>query len=198
MSKLALLLSCLLLGACKNEMEVDPQINTVDEIVQCEGMKSTCEILTNDVVERLPLELQDKIVDTSDRLVIYAGDGQDFLDYVWERERTVKSLEFSGVTLYSKRQPTRIYALADSYVVFHELGHAYDFAYWHEGNEELLSDSEEWIDAYATEFISQYGQVSPQEFYAETFAMYFRNPKLLQKFCPKAYELHDEEFKDFK
>ena len=198
MSKLALLLSCLLLGACKNEMEVDPQINTVDEIVQCEGMKSTCEILTNDVVERLPLELQDKIVDTSDRLVIYAGDGQDFLDYVWERERTVKSLEFSGVTLYSKRQPTRIYALADSYVVFHELGHAYDFTYWHEGNEELLSDSEEWIDAYATEFISQYGQVSPQEFYAETFAMYFRNPKLLQKFCPKAYELHDEEFKDFK
>ena len=198
MSKLALLLSCLLLGACKNEMEVDPQINTVDEIVQCEGMKSTCEILTNDVVERLPLELQDKIVDTSDRLVIYAGDGQDFLDYVWERERTVKSLEFSGVTLYSKRQPTRIYALADSYVVFHELGHAYDFTYWHEGNEELLSDSEEWMDAYATEFISQYGQVSPQEFYAETFAMYFRNPKLLQKFCPKAYELHDEEFKDFK
>ena len=198
MSKLALLLSCLLLGACKNEMEVDPQINTVDEIVQCEGMKSTCEILTNDVVERLPLELQDKIVDTSDRLVIYAGDGQDFLDYVWERERTVKSLEFSGVTLYSKRQPTRIYALADSYVVFHELGHAYDFTYWHEGNEELLSDSEEWIDAYATEFISQYGQVSPKEFYAETFAMYFRNPKLLQKFCPKAYALHDEEFKDFK
>ena len=198
MSKLALLLSCLLLGACKNEMEVDPQINTVDEIVQCEGMKSTCEILTNDVVERLPLELQDKIVDTTDRLVVYAGDKQDFLDYVWERERTVKSLEFSGVTLYSKRQPTRIYALADSYVVFHELGHAYDFTYWHEGNEELLSDSEEWIDAYATEFISQYGQVSPQEFYAETFAMYFRDPKLLQKFCPKAYELHDEEFKDFK
>ena len=78
MSKVALLLSCLLLGACKNEMEVDPQINTVDEIVQCEGMESTCEILTNDVVERLPLELQDKIVDTLDRLVIYAGEKQDF------------------------------------------------------------------------------------------------------------------------
>ena len=198
MGEIALLLSCLFLGTCKNEMEVDPQINTVDEIVQCEGMKSTCEILTNDVVERLPLELQDKIVDTTDRLVVYAGDKQDFLDYVWERERTVKSLEFSGVTLYSKRQPTRIYALADSYVVFHELGHAYDFTYWHEGNEQLLSDSEEWIDTYATEFVSPYGQVSPQEFYAETFAMYFRNPKLLQKFCPKAYALHDEEFKDFK
>ena len=198
MGEIALLLSCLFLGTCKNEMEVDPQINTVDEIVQCEGMKSTCEILTNDVVERLPLELQDKIVDTSDRLVIYAGDRQDFLDYVWERERTVKSVEFSGVTLYSKRQPTRIYSLADSYVVFHELGHAYDFAYWHEGNEELLSDSEEWIDAYATEFISQYGQVSPQEFYAETFSLYFEDPELLQKFCPKAYALHDEEFKDFK
>ncbi len=198
MSKLALLLGCLLLGSCKNEIEVDTRINTVDEIMQCEELESTCNLLIDEVVEKLPLELQDKIVDTSDRLVIYTGEKQDFLDYVWERERTVKSLEFSGVTLYSKRQPTRIYALADSYVVFHELGHAYDFTYWHEGNEELLSDSEEWIDAYATEFISQYGQVSPQEFYAETFSMYFRNPKLLQKFCPKAYALHDEEFKDFK
>ena len=194
MSKLALLLGCLLLGSCKN----DTQINTVDEIMKCEGLESTCDVLIDEVVDKLPLELQDKIVDTSDRLVIYAGDGQDFLDYVWERERTVKSLEFSGVTLYSKRQPTRIYSLADSYVVFHELGHAYDFAYWHEGNEELLSHSKEWTDTYATEFVSPYGQVSPQEFYAETFAMYFRNPKLLQKLCPKAYALHDEEFKDFK
>ena len=198
MSKLALLLGCLLLGACKNEMEVDTRINTVDEIMKCEGVESTCDVLIDEVVDKLPLELQDKIVDTSDRLVIYTGDGQDFLDYVWERERTVKSLEFSGVTLYSKRQPTRIYSLADSYVVFHELGHAYDFAYWHEGNEELLSHSKEWTDTYATEFVSPYGQVSPQEFYAETFSMYFRDPKLLQKLCPKAYALHDEEFKDFK
>ena len=78
MSKVALLLSCLLLGACKNEMEVDPQINTVDEIMQCVGLQSTCELLTNEVVEKLPLELQDKIVDTSDRIVIYTGDNKTF------------------------------------------------------------------------------------------------------------------------
>ena len=192
MSKLALLLGCLLLGSCKNE------VNTVDEIMQCEGVENTCEILIDEVVEKLPIELQDKIVDTSDRLVIYTGDKQDFLDYMAVKEKEIKSQEYSGITLYNYRQPTRIYSLADSYVIFHELGHAYNFTYWHEGNEELLSDSEEWIDAYNTEFISQYGQESPQEFYAETFAMYFRNPKLLQKFCPKAYELHDEEFKDFK
>ena len=131
MSKLALLLGCLLLGSCKNEIEVDTRINTVDEIMKCEGLESTCDVLIDEVVEKLPLELQDKIVDTSDRLDIYTGDGQDFLDYVWERERAVKSLEFSGVTLYSKRQPTRIYALADSYVILHELGHAYDYTYWH-------------------------------------------------------------------
>ena len=63
---------------------------------------------------------------------------------------------------------------------------------------EIYGNAALYIDAYNTEFISQYGQVSSQEFYAETFAMYFRNPKLLQKFCPKAYALHDEEFKDFK
>ena len=198
MSKLTLLLGCLLLGSCKNEMEVDTRINTVDEIMQCEGVESTCDVLIDEVVEKLPLELQDKIVDTSDRLVIYTGEKQDFLDYMAIKEKEVKSEGFSGITLYDYQQPTRIYSLADSYVVFHELGHAYDFTYWHESNEQLLSDSEEWMDAYNTEFISQYGQVSSQEFYAETFAMYFRNPKLLQKFCPKAYALHDEEFKDFK
>ena len=198
MSKLALLLGCLLLGACKNEIEVDTRINTVDEIMKCEGLESTCDVLIDEVVEKLPLELQDKIVDTSDRLVIYVGDGQDFLDYVWERERAVKSLEFSGVTLYSKRQPTRIYALADSYVILHELGHAYDYTYWHNGNKKLLSHSKEWTDAYATEFVSPYGQISAQEFYAETFSLYFEDPKALQKSCPKAYALHDEEFKDFK
>ena len=194
MSKLALLLVCLLLGSCQN----DTQINTVDEIMQCEGVESTCEILIDEVVEKLPIELQDKIVDTSDRLVIYTGEKQDFLDYMAIKEKDIKSKGYSGVTLYTYQQPTRIYALADSYVIFHELGHAYDFTYWHEGSEQLLSDSEEWVDAYNTEFISQYGKVSVGEFYAETFAMYFRNPKLLQKFCPKAYALHDEEFKDFK
>lgn len=198
MSKVALLLSCLLLGACQNETEVDPQINTVDEIVQCEGLKSTCELLVNEVVEKLPLELQDKIVDTSDRLVIYTGEKQDFLNYMAEQEKEIKSRGFSGVTMYTYKQPTKIYALADSYVIFHELGHAYDYTYWHNGNEELLSQSKEWVDTYATEFISQYGQVSAQEFYAETFAMYFRNPKLLQKFCPKAYELHEKEFKNMR
>ena len=198
MSKIALLLSCLLLGTCKNEMEVDTQINTVDEIMQCEGLENTCELLVNEVVEKLPLELQDKIVDTSDRLVIYTGEKQDFLDYMATKEKGIKSEGFSGITLYTYQQPTKIYSLADSYVVFHELGHAYDFTYWHNGNEELLSHSKEWTEAYATEFISQYGQTSVQEFYAETFSMYFRNPKLLQKFCPRAYELHEQEFKNMK
>ena len=52
MSKIALLLSCLLLGTCKNEVEVN-QFNTIDEIMQCEGVESTCEVLINEVVEKL-------------------------------------------------------------------------------------------------------------------------------------------------
>ena len=184
MSKLALLLSCLLLGSCKN----DTQINTVDEIMQCEGVESTCDVLIDEVVEKLPVELQDKIVDTSDRLVIYTG----------ENEEKLKSRGVSGITLYTYQQPTSIHSIAKSHVLFHELGHAYDITYLHEGNEQLLSDSKEWFNVYSTEFISQYGQTSVQEFYAETFAMYFKNPKALQKLCPKAYTLHDKEFKDFK
>ena len=186
MSKITLLLSCLLLGTCKNEVEVN-QFNTIDEIMQCEGVESTCEVLINEVVEKLPSELQDKIVDTSDRLIIYTK----------EKEDKIKSQGVSGITLYTYQQPTRIHSIAKSHVLFHELGHAYDITYLHNG-EQLLSDSEEWVDAYSTEFISQYGQTSAQEFYAETFAMYFKNPKALQKSCPKAYALHDKEFKDFK
>ena len=187
MSKIALLLSCLLLGTCKNEVEVN-QFNTIDEIMQCEGVESTCEVLINEVVDKLPLELQDKIVDTSDRLIIYTK----------EKEEKIKSRGVSGITLYTYQKPTRIHSIAKSHVLFHELGHAYDITYLHEGNKQLLSDSEEWVNAYSTEFISQYGQTSAQEFYAETFTMYFKNPKALQKSCPKAYALHDEEFKDFK
>ena len=186
MSKLALLLSCLLLGTCKNEVEVN-QINTVDEIMQCEGEESTCEVLIDEVVEKLPVELQDKIVDTSDMLVIYTK----------EKEDKIKSQGVSGITLYTYQQPTRIHSIAKSHVLFHELGHAYDITYLHNGKQ-LLSDSEEWIDAYNTEFISQYGQVNAQEFYAETFSMYFKNPKSLQKLCPKAYTLHEEEFKNMR
>ena len=80
MSKVALLLSCLLLGACKNEVEVN-QINTVDEIMECEGSQSTCELLINEAVAELPMELQDKVVNTSERLVIYTGENvtQKFL-----------------------------------------------------------------------------------------------------------------------
>ena len=187
MSKVALLLSCLLLGACKNEMGVDQRINTVDEIMQCEGVESTCEVLIDEVVEKLPLELQDKIVDTSDMLVIYTK----------EKEDKIKSQGVSGITLYTYQRPTVIFTTAKSHVLFHEIGHAYDMTYLHNGDE-LLSHSKEWVDAYSTEFISRYGQTSEEEFYAETFSMYFKNPKSLQKLCPKAYELHEQEFKNMK
>ena len=187
MGKIALLLSCLLLGACKNEVEVN-QINTVDEIMQCEGSESTCEFLINEAVAKLPTELQDKIVDTSDTLIIYTG----------ANEEKLKSRGVSGITQYAYQKPTRIHSIAKSHVLFHELGHAYDITYLHEGNKQLLSHSKEWVDAYSTEYISRYGQTSEEEFYAETFSMYFKNPKSLQKLCPKAYELHEQEFKNMR
>lgn len=197
MSKIALLLSCLLLSACQQEFEVDDKVNTVDEITECIGNEQMCKDLVDGVVNVLPLEVQDKIVDTSKNLTIYVGYKEDFLSYMSKQGLDYKSQGFSGITLYTYQEPTKIYSMADEYVIYHELGHAYDFTYWHKG-EELLSHSPEWVDAWETEFISQYGQTSTQEFYAETFAMYFRTPKLLQKFCPKAYELHEKEFKNMK
>ena len=124
MSKLALLLSCLLLGSCKN----DTQINTVDEIMQCEGVESTCEVLINEVVDKLPLELQDKIVDTSDRLIIYTK----------EKEDKIKSQGVSGITLYTYQKPTRIHSIAKIHVLFHELVNSYDITYLHVFNNILV------------------------------------------------------------
>ena len=83
--------------------------------------------------------------------------------------------------------------MADDYVLIHELGHVYEYSFSYFGKHKP-TDSEEWKQAYETEFISAYGQTNIMEFYAECFAMYFRNPKLLQKFCPIAYSLLDADF----
>ena len=115
MLKISVLLGCLLLGACGNEMEVN-QINTVDEIMQCEGSESTCEFLINEAVAKLPMELQDKVVDTSEKLVIYTG----------KNEERLKSRGLSGITLYTYQKPTVIFTTAKSHVLFHEIGHAYE------------------------------------------------------------------------
>lgn len=189
--------ACLLLGACGQEVEVDSDINTIDEIVVCKGVQDdACMTTLHRIQELLPLEIQDIITDSSVRIEIYSGAKEDFLNYMSDKRIHDKSVAYSGIAGYGYEDKTVVYSLAYDYVLMHELGHAYEYSFWYDGVKDNPSSSEEWYDAYMTEYISSYGTTSVEEFYAECFAMYFRTPKMLHKLCPKAYSLLDEDFKD--
>ncbi len=195
---------CVLLGGCvcQNEVDevvVDNTLNTIDEITVCTGLREKeCLETMNKVKDILPNELQNIIVDTTDFIEIYVGDKYNFLKRMSREKIHTDRIAYSGITGYgySEHDKTVVYAMADDYVLIHELAHAYEYSHWYDGVKDNPSASEEWKDAYETEYISQYGTTNVMEFYAECFAMYFRNPRALKMFCPKAFNLLDSEFKE--
>lgn len=195
---------CVLLGGCicQNEVDevvVDNTLNTIDEITVCTGLREKeCLETMNKVKDILPNELQNTIVDTTDFIEIYVGDKYNFLKRMSREKIHTDRIAYSGITGYgySEHDKTVVYAVADDYVLAHELAHAYEYSYWYDGTKDNPSSSAEWQHAYETEYISQYGTTSVMEFYAECFAMYFRSPKMLQKLCPIAYDLLDKDFGD--
>lgn len=91
-------------------------------------------------------------------------------------------------------------------VLYHELGHAYDYHYAKEwGVEtELISSSELWINAMKEDrelgsnpSVSPYGENSNKEDFADCIYLYFLNPSELDKF-PNRKRLLDEKFKSKK
>lgn len=198
MKRLMILFVMLLLSGCVCQNEVDkPTVDTIDDIVICEGLRDKECIETVAIVQNLlPHELQDIIVDTSDFIEVYVGNQSSFLQHMQGKRIHTDRIAYSGITGFGYSEKTVVYSVADDYVLTHELAHAYEYSYWYDGVKDNPSTSEEWQYAYETEFISQYGTTNVMEFYAECFAMYFRNPKLLEKFCPIAYDLLDKDFRE--
>ena len=192
---------CLLVG-CSQEVDdvvVDggTTYTSINDIVVCKGLGDKECLETVDKVEQiLPLELQTIILNTTDRIEVYVGNKDEFLNYMQDKRIHTDRIAYSGITGFGYEDKTLVYSMADDYVLTHELGHAYEYSYWYDGTKDNPSASEEWQYAYENEYISQYGTTSVHEFYAECFAMYFRSPKTLKMLCPIAYELLDKDFGD--
>lgn len=169
----------------------------LSDIVVCKGNDNgECSALIERAEELLPQELENKIVQTTDFIEIYAGDNESFLEYMSDKPIHTDTIDYAGITGYGYQDKTVLYSMVDEYVLLHELGHAYEFSYWYDGTQDNPSTSFEWGDAFSNEFISGYGTTSADEFYAECFAMYYRNPKLLERLCPLAYTLLEEDLGD--
>lgn len=169
----------------------------LSDIVVCKGNDSgECFALIERAEELLPQELENRIVQTTDFIEIYVGDNESFLEYMSDKPIHIDTMDYAGITGYGYQDKTVLYSMTDEYVLLHELGHAYEFSYWYDGTQDNPSTSYEWQDSFSNEFISQYGTTNVDEFYAECFAMYYRNPKLLEKLCPLAYILLEEDLGD--
>lgn len=197
MKRLMILFVMLLLSGCVCQNEVDETIvdGTISDIAVCTGLRDKeCLETVHKVEEILPLELQQRIVNTTDLIEVYVGNNEAFLQHMSGKRIHTDALPYAGITGFGYSEKTVVYSMADDYVLAHELGHAHEYSFWYDGIKDNPSASPQWQQAYETEYISQYGTTNVMEFYAECFAMYFRNPKMLQKLCPVAYSLLDIEF----
>jgi len=144
----------------------------------------------------LPKKVKDAIYKTTNKIEIVAGDANAFMKYMKGKDIEFTDYDYKGIAGYGFEPKTIVYSILDEYVLIHELAHAYEYSFWYDGTKDNPSSSWKWKEAYKSEYISKLGQKNVMEFYAECFAMYFRNPKMLEKLCPMAYELLDREFKN--
>lgn len=199
--KRLLVLFVMLLVGCSNETDVvvNRYANTIGDLVICSGEnRQQCLDLVARVEELLPQKLQKEMVDSSSFIEVYVGDRQEFLQRMRTEEIHIEEFEYEGVTGFGYRDKTVVYSMADEYTLIHELAHVHEYSYWYDGTyNDNPSASAEWQYAYEHEYISSYGTTSPMEFYAECFAMYFRNPSGLKMFCPLAYSLLQTELTQY-
>lgn len=171
-------------------------VKTISDITVCKGLRDKeCLETVHKAEELLPLELQEIIVETSDFIEVYVGNQSSFLHHMEGKRIHTTELPYAGITGYGySKNGTVVYSMASEYVLMHELGHAYEYSFWYDGTQDNPSMSQEWQNAYESEFISAYGTTNVMEFYAECFAMYFRSPSTLRMLCPYAYSLLENDF----
>ena len=201
MKKLLFLLIAMMCGmyygmyqAEKNDTQIQLEYNSLNEVVECKGGDITeCMKVIDKAEELLPNVLEEYLLQTLGRVEVFVGSNSEFMEYMSDKPIHIAEYEYAGIAGIGYEPLTIVYSMADDYVLLHELGHAYDYSFKYYGDNKA-TDNHEWQRAYNLEFISAYGKTDVMEFYAECFAMYFRNPKLLQKFCPVADSLLDADF----
>lgn len=178
----------------QEQVQLQTEYNELSDVMVCRGgnVKQCIETI-NKVEELLPDELEQYLLQTLGRAEVFVGENEEFLQYMSDKPIHRPNFSYAGIAGVGYEPLTIVYSMADDYVLIHELGHVYEYSFRYFGLDKP-TDSAEWYRAYNLEFISAYGTTHVMEFYAECFAMYFRNPKLLEKFCPIAYELLHNDF----
>lgn len=180
----------------QNEVQLQTQYHELNEVVVCKGGSvEQCKEVVNKAEELLPDELEEYLLQTLGRVEVFVGNNSEFLNYMSDKPIHRPGFDYAGIAGVGFEPLTVVYSMANDYILIHELGHVYEYSFRYLGQDKP-TDNPEWQRAYNLEFISAYGKTNVMEFYAECFAMYFRNPKMLQKFCPLAYDLLDKDFGD--
>ena len=180
----------------QQQVELQTGYKELSDVVVCRGLRDKeCIETVEKAEELLPDELEEYLLQTLGRVEVFVGNNTEFLNYMSDKPIHRPNFNYAGIAGIGYEQLTIVYSMADDYVLIHELGHTYDYSFKYLGLDKP-TDNPEWQRAYNLEFISAYGTTHVMEFYAECFAMYFRNPKMLQKFCPLAYDLLDKDFGD--
>ena len=178
----------------QQEVKLQTEYKELSDVVVCRGLRAKeCVETVDKAEELLPNELEEYLLQTLGRVEVFVGNNAEFLNYMSDKPIHKKDFAYAGIAGVGYEPLTIVYAMADDYVLMHELGHVYEYSFGYFG-EHKPTDNPEWQRAYNLEFISAYGETNIMEFYAECFAMYFRNPKILQRFCPLAYDLLDADF----
>ena len=178
----------------QQEVKLQTEYKELSDVVVCRGLRAKeCVETVDKAEELLPNELEEYLLQTLGRVEVFVGNNAEFLNYMSDKPIHKKDFAYAGIAGVGYEPLTIVYTMADDYVLMHELGHVYEYSFGYFG-EHKPTDNPEWQRAYNLEFISAYGQTNIMEFYAECFAMYFRNPKILQRLCPLAYDLLDADF----
>ena len=178
----------------EQEVKLQTEYSELSDVVVCRGLRAKeCVETVNTVESLLPNELEEYLLQTLGRVEVFVGNDTEFLNYMSDKPIHRDNFTYVGIAGVGYEPLTIVYSMADDYVLTHELGHAYEYSFRYFGKAKP-TDSAEWQYAYEHEYISAYGTTSIMEFYAECFAMYFRNPKGLKMFCPIAYDLLDKDF----
>ena len=173
------------------QRDLNRNYDGLEDITTCVNADySVCNDVIEAVDSRLPQHVKDAILATA-TIEVVPGEMDDFLNYMSTQpisDIIEEGVEYAGIAGYGYEELTNVYAMNRDYVLFHELGHAYEYAYWNYGASSP-AEGLDWKFSFDHEYVTSYGLINIREYYAECFATYFMDPEYLKVAAPVAYEL---------
>ena len=147
-----------------------------------------------EIINKIPENVIKEMNNNNISIYLTSGEAEDVCKTL--TGATYESI--TGIFIWGDSKPAVICETAymDS-TLLHELGHATDYIL---GNENLISDNDEFAVVYEEEkdvFFANNSHIrdSQNEYFAETFAMYYNNNYQLKTKAPKTYEFLKKNLK---